>query len=114
MGLNNIQSELLSGNISINSGGILENAIAMELVKKEIPLYYYDKKSRQELDFIYEKNNKLTIIEVKSGADYKKHTSINNAINNYQNLNQAIVLCTGNIFNTNEILYLPFYLIMFI
>jgi|GEM_PF-6454805 len=32
--------------------------------EKDIPLYYYDKKSRKELDFVFNEDNGLSVIEV--------------------------------------------------
>ena len=38
---------------------LTENYVASELVKKGYTLHYYDRKSRQELDFLIAKNNKI-------------------------------------------------------
>lgn len=88
--------------------------MATEFSKHNIPLNYYDKKSRQELDFIYPQGSKINIIEVKSGNDYKKHASLDAAINTYNTINEAIVLCTSNVEHSDGILYLPLYMTMFL
>ena len=71
-----IQWQVLNGEIDINEGALTENFVATELVKKGYVLHYYDHKSRQELDFLVAQNNKINIIEVKSGNDYKRYASL--------------------------------------
>ena len=51
MTMDGIQSAVLSGDIRINEGAVAENTVAAELVKRGIPLYYYDKKTWMELDY---------------------------------------------------------------
>jgi len=78
--LKGIQFQVLSGDISVNEGALTENYVACALSAKGFSLHYYDKNSKQELDFIIEEQNKITIIEVKSGEKYKKHASLDAAI----------------------------------
>jgi predicted AAA+ superfamily ATPase len=115
MSMNGIQSALLSGDIKINEGMVTENAVASELFKKGIPLYYYDKKTRTELDFVYNDGGKLSVIEVKSGNDYHRHTALSNAIKDKPStFNRKIVLCKGNVEVKDGITYLPLYMTMFL
>lgn len=111
-----IQHELFFGDIGINEGSIMENAIAGMLVKNGIKLNYYDRKSRMEIDFVYEDGNKISLIEVKSGKDYKRHASLDNASLLFgKYINKKIVLYSGNTFIDNaETIYMPFYFGMFI
>jgi len=115
-GMKGIQSELLNGNININEGGITENAVAAELAKKNIPLYYYDKKGRAEIDFVLTENNSLSAIEVKSGKNYKTHASLDNACEQApKKMNRRIVLSKYNTEKgENGVLYYPLYMAMFI
>ena len=115
LGFMGIQSALLMGDIGINEGGITENSVAAGLAKKNIPLYYYDKKSRSELDFVFIENGKLSVIEVKSGKDYKKHASLDYAYENAGGkLNRRIVLSKYNIEKSADgIIYYPLYMVMF-
>ena len=114
LGKEGLMADILHGNLSINEGALAENYVATEFSKHNIPLNYYDKKSRQELDFIYPQGSKINIIEVKSGKDYKKHASLDAAINTYNTINEAIVLCTSNVEHSDGILYLPLYMTMFL
>ena len=115
LGFMGIQSALLMGDIGINEGSITENAVAAALAKKNIPLYYYDKKSRSELDFVFIENKGLSVIEVKSGKDYKKHASLDHAYENVQGkLNRRIVLSRYNVEKSADgIIYYPLYMMTF-
>ena len=113
--LKNLQMEVMNGDISINEGALTENYTACCLASKEIMLHYYDHKSRQELDFVYANNGILNIVEVKSGGNYHIHHSLNAAIEkNGDKIDQAIVLCPGNIEVGEQVLYLPLYMAMFL
>ena len=115
MMLNNLQSKILVGDIFVNEGALAENYIAAELAKHGIPLNYYDKKSKHELDFIFQDNNKISIIDIKSGKNYKRHPSLNIAQCLFADkINRRIVISSNNIESENGILYLPFYMSMFI
>lgn len=112
--LKNMQFQVMNGDISINEGALTENFVAAALSAKQIPLHYYDKKSRQELDFVFPENGKISIIEVKSGDDYKRHASMDAAIREHgSEIERAIVLCKGNIAE-DSVLYLPQYMAMFL
>lgn len=113
--LKGIQFQVLSGDISVNEGALTENFVACALAAKGISLHYYDKNSKQELDFIIEEQNKITIIEVKSGEKYKKHASLNAAMTeHYEKICRAIVLSKFNVSRIDGILYLPMYMAMFL
>ena len=113
--LKNLQFKVLQGDVSVNEGALTENYVATTLASKGFSLHYYDKKSRQELDFIIEEDNKITIIEVKSGGNYQKHASLNAAISQYSDLiNRAIVFSPYNVEHKNGVLYLPLYMAQFL
>ena len=116
MTMNGIQSAVLAGDIRINEGAVAENTVATELVKRGIPLYYFDKKSRMELDFLFKDDGRLSVIEVKSGNDFHRHAALDNALTeNPGKLNRRIVLCKGNVeIGANGVLYLPLYMTMFL
>ncbi|MCL2150319.1 MAG: AAA family ATPase [Dehalococcoidia bacterium] len=115
-GMPGIQNLLLSGNINVNEGGITENAVGAALAKKNLPLYYYDKKSRSELDFIFVENGGLAIIEVKSGKDYKQHASLNHIYEDAPGkISRRIVFCKYNVeTGTSGVVYYPLYMAMFL
>lgn len=106
-----LQFSVMIGDIDVNEGALTENFVACSLAAREKPLHYYDRKSKHELDFIIPEQNKISIIEVKSGKNYKQHASLNKAKADFSSLIQRnIVLCAGNIECENDIIYLPLYL----
>lgn len=113
--LKGIQFQVLSGDISVNEGALTENYVACALSAKGISLHYYDKNSKQELDFIIEEQNKITVIEVKSGEKYKKHASLDAAVKDYTDkIHRSIVLSSYNVSRKDDVLYLPLYMTIFI
>ena len=113
--INEMQFEVLKGNIDINEGALTENFVACALSAKGKSLHYYDKKSKQELDFIIQENNKITILEVKSGDNYKKHASLDAALNSFSDsIGRAIVLCKNNVEKSGDVTYMPLYMAMFL
>lgn len=115
LGKQGLQAEILQGRLDINQGALAENFVAAELSKRGIPLHYYDRKSRHELDFVYPHGNKINIIEVKSGKDYRRHTSLDTAMETFgASVNEGIVLCKGNVEQKNGVRYLPLYMTMFL
>ena len=111
MSFEGIQFEVLNGDIEINEGSIIENALASTFFKKGIKLRYYDRKkpTNLELDFVLQIGNKIKIIESKSGIDFYKHPSLTRIIEE-KDIADTIVFCTNNIKSENNILYLPYYL----
>lgn len=115
MMLDNIQAKVLTGDIFVNEGALAENYIAGELTKHGVPLNYYDRKSKHELDFVFPEENKISIIEVKSGKDYKKHSSLNMAQSLFADkINRRIVMSGNNVELESGTIYLPLYMSMFI
>lgn len=113
--LGGIQGSVLTGDISVNEGALTENYVAGELVKHGLTLNYYDRKSKHELDFVFPEADKISIIEVKSGKDYRQHASLNMARQLFPNkINRSIVMSGNNVELSDGILYLPFYMSMFL
>jgi len=115
-GMTAVQPLLLSGDISVNEGGITENAVAVALAKKDTPLYYYDKNSRCELDFVLTESGGVSIIEVKSGKKHKRHASLDRARRDTQwKPHRLIVLSKYNVgTGTDGVIYYPLYMTMFL
>ena len=105
-----IQWQVLNGEIDINEGALTENFVATELVKKGYVLHYYDHKSRQELDFLVAQNNKINVIEVKSGNDYKRHASLDAVLENPNpSLGELMVISKFPMQKIGDIQYIPLY-----
>lgn len=94
---------------TINLGPIYENFVCQELTSKDKPLHYFNNKLHGEIEFICYDNTIKSIvpIEVKSGSSYKTHKSLNYALDTYNNIKRAYVLCKSNIQVEGKIVYLP-------
>ena len=110
-----IQLKVMQGEININEGALTENFVAAELRRHGHTLHYYDRKSRQELDFLLAENNKVTIVEVKSGDEYKRHASVDTALREQpEKIGKVMVMSKFNYEKTENILYVPLYMAAFI
>ena len=115
MGMDGIQFRVMSGDMEINEGALTENFVAAELSKHGKALHYYDRKSKNELDFIIPEDGKITILEVKSGKNYTHHPSLDAAMRDFSpQIARAIVLCRSNVRVEDGIIYYPLYMTMFI
>ena len=113
--MNNIQVKILNHEKDINFGAIYENAVAQELKAHGFELYYFRSKKQGELDFIVEKDGEILPIEVKSGKDYKKHAALSNVMANADyGIPFAYVFHNGNVEQTDRVIYLPVYMLMFL
>lgn len=107
---------ILGDRPDINFGAIYENAVAQELAAHEHSLYYFKARNVGELDFVIQTSEgRVVPVEVKSGKGYKRHSALTHALStpNY-GIEEAIVLCEGNIEVSDQISYLPVYLAMFL
>lgn len=113
---NNIKA-VLSDEKSINLGTVYESAVASELKAHGHNLFYYDNKSNGEVDFLIDDYDNLSVvpIEIKSGKDYTIHSAINKFLTNKDyNVKKGYVLSNERkIFEKNNLIYLPIYMIMF-
>lgn len=113
---NNIRA-IMDDERSINLGAVYESVVASELSAHGYPLYYYDNRSKGEVDYLIDDYDSLSVvpIEVKSGKDYSVHSALNAFVKNEQYpIKQAFVLSnTREITSKGKITYLPIYFILF-
>ena len=106
------QEDIIDGNLGIYKGAIFENIIADIFAKSGKKLYYYERDSKLEIDFVIRYNRKAVPVEVKS-ADNTKAKSLESLFN--KNLiSTAIKLSSKNVTGTEKILSFPLYMAMFI
>lgn len=102
---------------SINLGTVYESFVASELKAHNFKLFYYDNRSRGEVDFLIDDYNDLSVvpIEVKSGKDYTIHSALNHFLSNQDyNIKKGFVLSNEREIKVKDkIIYLPIYFIMF-
>lgn len=113
--MENIQFDILKGNLEINMGSILENVMAQELQSKGFELYYYDSNRQGEVDFVIQNGMGIELLEIKSGKDYKRHKALDNVLSVSEwKFKKATVFCKDNIQIESDVTYLPWYMIMFV
>ncbi len=113
---NNIKA-VLDDERSINLGTVYESVVASELKAHGYKLFYYDNKANGEVDFLIDDYNNLSVVplEIKSGKDYTIHSAIKKFLcNKDYNVKKGYVLSNERkIFEKDNIIYLPIYMIMF-
>ncbi len=113
---NNIRA-ILDDVRSINLGSVYETVVASELIAHGHKLFYYDNRSKGEVDYLIDDFASLSTvpIEVKSGKDYMVHSALNNMVSNEEyHIQKAFVLSNEReITQKGKIIYLPIYFIMF-
>lgn len=109
---------VLGDKYSVNLGSLYETLVAQELKAHGHSLYYYDNKTKGEVDFLIDDYENLTVlpIEVKSGRDYTIHASLTRFVDNPDyGISQAIVLSNARETRSEgKILYLPIYYVAFV
>ena len=112
----NIQA-ILEDVRSINLGSVYETVVASELIAHGYTLFYYDNRSKGEVDFLIDDYEGLSVvpIEVKSGKDYMVHSALNTFVSQdeYHIQNAFVLSNQREISQKGKITYLPIYFIMF-
>ena len=113
---NNIRA-ILDDLRSVNLGSVYESVVASELIAHGYRLYYYDNRSKGEVDYLIDDYDSLSAvpIEVKSGKDYTVHSALNAFVRNEDyHVKKAFVLSNAREIRTEgKITYLPVYDVMF-
>ena len=110
-----IQLKILQGDVNINNGAIYENAVAQELHAHGWKLRYFNSKKQGEVDFLLEQDDVIIPLEVKSGKDYQRHAALSNIMKNKEyGIHRAIVLSNDNLSESENVVYAPIYMTMFL
>lgn len=113
---NNIRA-VLNDERSINLGSVYETVVASELIAHGHKLFYYDNRSKGEVDYLIDDYDSLSAvpIEVKSGKDYTVHSALNTFVQNedYHIKKAFVVSNERNVTQNGKITYIPIYYIMF-
>lgn len=114
---NNIRA-ILDDTKSVNLGAVYETVVAGELVAHGHKLFYYDNRSKGEVDYLIDDYDSLSAvpIEVKSGKDYTVHSALNTFVGNEDyHIKKALVVSNERTVKTvGKIIYLPIYYVMFL
>ncbi|MBQ3077597.1 MAG: ATP-binding protein, partial [Clostridia bacterium] len=75
---------VLDDEAGINLGSVYESVVAGELIAHGYRLFYYDNRSKGEVDYLIDDYASLSAvpIEVKSGKDYHVHSALNRFVEN--------------------------------
>ena len=113
---NNIRA-IMDDEKSVNLGSVYETVVASELIAHGHKLFYYDNRSKGEVDYLIDDHDSLSAvpIEVKSGKDYTVHSALNTFVSNDDyHVKKAFVLSNERtVQTTGMITYLPIYYVMF-
>ncbi len=113
---NNIRA-ILDDTRSINMGAVYETVVASELIAHGHKLFYYDNRSKGEVDYLIDDYDSLSAvpIEVKSGKDYTVHSALNAFVQNedYHIQKAFVVSNEREVIQKGKIIYIPIYYIMF-
>lgn len=108
---------VLDDQCSINLGSVYESVVAEELAAHGHKLYYYDNRSKGEVDYLVDDYDSLSAvpIKVKSGKDYTVHSALSNFVKNEDyHIKKAFVVSNERKIKTvGKITYLPVYYVMF-
>lgn len=114
---NNIRA-IMDDEKSVNLGSVYETVVASELIAHGHKLFYYDNRSKGEVDYLIDDHDSLSAvpIEVKSGKDYTVHSALNTFVSNDDyHVKKAYVLSNERaVQTTGKITYLPIYYVMFL
>lgn len=113
---NNIRA-VLNDERSVNLGSVYETLVASELIAHGYKLFYYDNRSKGEVDYLIDDYDSLSAvpIEVKSGKDYTVHSALNTFVRNedYHIKKAFVVSNEREVYSRGKINYIPIYYIMF-
>ncbi|MBR5825178.1 MAG: ATP-binding protein [Paludibacteraceae bacterium] len=113
---NNIQA-IMEDRCSVNLGSVYECVVASELKAHGHNLFYYDNKSKGEVDYLIDDYDALSVapIEVKSGKDYTIHSALYQFVTNEDyHINCGYVLSNEReVKIVDKIIYMPIYYVMF-
>jgi predicted AAA+ superfamily ATPase len=85
----------------VNGGKIAENAIAGVIGSRNIPLTYFERKGRLEVDFVLSIDGEVAALEVKSGNN-SKSKSLDSLMSERYNVSRGIKLERANVHSDNR------------
>ena len=104
------QADILRGNLLGYKGAIFENLMADFLCKSGQKLYYFQKESGLELDFLVRYKGECVVLEVKAKSGKAKSLKTVLKNKNVYHVNHAIKLGKYNVGRKEEIFTIPLYM----
>ena len=114
---NNINA-ILNDQKGVNLGAVYETVVAEELSSHDHQLFYYDRKSLGEVDYLIDDYDSLSILplEIKSGKDYLNFKALPKLLKepNYRIQNGYVFSNNQEVKIDEKIIFMPIYYIMFL
>lgn len=114
---NNINA-ILNDQKGVNLGAVYETVVAEELSSHDHQLFYYDRKSLGEVDYLIDDYDNLSILplEIKSGKDYLNFKALPKLLKepNYRIQNGYVFSNNQEVKIDEKIIFMPIYYIMFL
>jgi predicted AAA+ superfamily ATPase len=105
-------TDVIDGNLGIYKGALYENIVADIFAKAGKKLYYFEHRSRLEMDFFIRWQRMATAVEVKSATNTKAK-SLQTLMQNW-NVQHGIKLSTKNVGSTGNVDSYPLYMALFL
>ena len=109
LGFDTISGIVLEG-LGMNKGYLYEAVVADSLYKAGVPLYYYGKESKLEIDFVISYRGCSTLIEAKAKTGNTKSSKQVMNKSDYYGKIKLIKIGDYNISETDDIVTIPHYL----
>ncbi len=104
-------SDILNDNLGIYKGALFEELVACAFSKMGRPLYFFQKPSGLEIDFVTRYNGKATLVEVKAKGGKTKSAATVMRDKVHYDVSDLIRLTAQNISSGEGVLTLPYYLV---
>lgn len=112
--IDNVYKKIIFDRLNSNFGRIFESLVSQSLITNGIIPYYHTfvyNNKKYELDFVYNKNGKTYVVEVKSGKNFTT-SSLDMVSEKYKSIKfKKIVISTKPFKNIDNTLYLPLYML---
>ena len=112
-----LYGEVYSGDLAINEGMVMENFVAQSFAASGRRLFFYsryyqhDSSDRMEIDFLIRRGDVICPVEVKSGKNYMKHSSLDKFRAKFgSRLGEPYILYTKDYALKDGIIHLPLYM----
>lgn len=112
-----LYEEVYSGDLGINEGMVIENSVAQALAATGRRLFFYARydletaANRMEIDFLVRRGDRICPVEVKSGHNYARHSSLDKFRAKFgDRLGESFILYARDVMEKDGITHLPLYM----
>lgn len=102
------QAAIMNGDLGIYKGALYENSVAEAFAKAGVPLYYFERNSKIEIDFVTRMRDKACAVEVKSSAN-RRAKSMTSALANH-GAEIGVKLSPNNLGSEGVVTTVPLYM----